>query len=182
MIASPLLIKAILALASDKRTWKGIGIIAASILTPLLLIAVVLCSMLYGTASHNNAAVDLTFNGGVIPASMPAEYREYITEMRSCFSSLDSAIAEVKMKKIEIVLTFSEEKLEALEFSLRKERSSVQKKMDEALKNLYEQTVPEAVREYLDRKDAPVRERPRRPPRQQEEAIPSFPEDGSEST
>ena len=98
MIASPLLIKAILALASDKRTWKGIGIIAASILTPLLLIAVVLCSMLYGTASHNNAAVDLTFNGGVIPASMPAEYREYITEMRSCFSSLDSAIAEVKMK------------------------------------------------------------------------------------
>ena len=98
MIASPLLIKAILALASDKRTWKGIGIIAASILTPLLLIAVVLCSMLYGTASHNNAAVDLTFNGGVIPASMPAEYREYIKEMRSCFSSLDSAIAEVKLK------------------------------------------------------------------------------------
>ena len=46
------------------------------------------------------------------------------------------------MKKIEIVLTFSEEKLEVLEFSLRKERSSVQKKMDEALKNLYEQTVP----------------------------------------
>ena len=53
------------------------------------------------------------------------------------------------MKKIEIVLTFSEEKLEALEFSLRKERSSVQKKMDEALINLFVQTVPEAVREYL---------------------------------
>ena len=72
------------------------------------------------------------------------------------------------MKKSEIILAFSEEKLEALEFSLRKERSSVQKKMDEALKNLYEQTVPEAVREYLDRKDAPVRERPRRPARQRE--------------
>ena len=86
------------------------------------------------------------------------------------------------MKKTEIVLTFSEEKLEALEFSLRKERSSVQKKMDEALKTLYEQTVPEAVREYLDRKDAPVRERPRRTARQQDETIPSFPEDGSEST
>ena len=66
------------------------------------------------------------------------------------------------MKKTEIVLMFGEEKLEALEFSLRKERSSVQKKMDEALKNLYEQSVPEAVREYLDRKEAPVRERPRR--------------------
>ena len=66
------------------------------------------------------------------------------------------------MKKTEIVLMFGEEKLEALEFSLHKERSSVQRKMDEALKNLYEQTVPEAVREYLDRNQAPVRERPRR--------------------
>ena len=86
------------------------------------------------------------------------------------------------MKKIDITLSFDEEKLEALEFSLRKEKSSVQKKMQEELAALYEKSVPEAVREYLDRKDAPVRERPRRPPRQQEEAIPSFPEDGSEST
>lgn len=89
-------IRAAIALASDKRTWKGIGTIAASILTPLLLIAVVLCSMLYGTASHNNAAVDLTFNGGSIPSSMPSEYREYITEMRSCFSTLDEVISEVE--------------------------------------------------------------------------------------
>ena len=41
------------------------------------------------------------------------------------------------MKKIEIVLTFSEEKLEAQEFSLLNERSSVKKKKYEALKNLY---------------------------------------------
>ncbi len=66
------------------------------------------------------------------------------------------------MKKTEIVLLFGEEKLEALEFALRKERSSVQRKMDEALKNLYEQTVPEPLREYLGRKETPARERPRR--------------------
>lgn len=66
------------------------------------------------------------------------------------------------MKKIEIILSFEEEKLEALEFSLRKEKSSVQKKMQEELAALYEKSVPEAVREYLDRKSAPVRERPRR--------------------
>ena len=91
-------IKAAIALASDKRTWKGIGIVIASIAVPIILIAAVICSMLYGTAKHNNAAVNLTFNGGVIPASMPAEYREYITEMRSCFFSLDRAIAEVELK------------------------------------------------------------------------------------
>lgn len=66
------------------------------------------------------------------------------------------------MKKIEITLSFDEDKLEALEFSLKKEKSSVQKKMQEELNALYEQNVPEAVREYLDRKAAPVRERPRR--------------------
>ena len=54
------------------------------------------------------------------------------------------------MKKVNITLTFDDDKLDALEFSLRKEHSSVQARMDDALKQLYEQTVPEAEREYLD--------------------------------
>ena len=66
------------------------------------------------------------------------------------------------MKKVEITISFEEEMLEALEFSLRKEKSSVQKKMQEELAALYEKSVPEAVREYLERKSTPVRERPRR--------------------
>ena len=59
------------------------------------------------------------------------------------------------MKKTNITLTFDDDKLDALEFSLRKEHSSVQSRMDDALKQLYEQAVPEAVREYLDSKAAP---------------------------
>lgn len=66
------------------------------------------------------------------------------------------------MKKVEITISFEEEMLEALEFSLRKEKSSVQKKMQEELAALYEKSMPEAVREYLERKSTPVRERPRR--------------------
>lgn len=73
------------------------------------------------------------------------------------------------MKKVEITISFEEEKLEALEFSLRKEKSSVQKKMQEELAALYEKAVPEAVREYLERKSAPVRERSRR---MRKEALP----------
>ena len=60
------------------------------------------------------------------------------------------------MKKVNITLSFDDEKLDALEFSLRKEHSSVQASMDDALKQLYEQTVPEAVREYLDSKAVPA--------------------------
>ena len=67
------------------------------------------------------------------------------------------------MEKNEIMLSFHSEKMEALAFYLKKENSTVQKKMDEALRLLYEQTVPEPLREYLDAKSAPAR--PKRPPR-----------------
>ena len=42
------------------------------------------------------------------------------------------------MEKIEITLAFDGEKLDALEYALRKERTTVQKQMDEALRQLYE--------------------------------------------
>ena len=57
------------------------------------------------------------------------------------------------MRKINITLAFEDEKLEALEFSLRKENASVQSRLDEALRQLYESCVPEPVREYLDGKE-----------------------------
>lgn len=61
------------------------------------------------------------------------------------------------MKKVNITLTFDDDKLDALEFSLRKEsllRAGPAWTM--LLKQLYEQTVPEAVREYLDSKAVPA--------------------------
>ena len=67
------------------------------------------------------------------------------------------------MEKIEITLAFDGEKLDALEYALRKERTTVQKQMDEALRQLYEAKVPEAVRDYLDNKNKPTP--PKRPPR-----------------
>ena len=70
------------------------------------------------------------------------------------------------MKKVNITLAFDEDKLDALEFSLKKENSSVQSRMEDALRQLYEKTVPEPVREYLDSRLKPpaaARPRPRRP-------------------
>lgn len=68
------------------------------------------------------------------------------------------------MKKVNITLTFDDERLDALEFSLRKENSSVQERMDDALQKLYEKAVAEPVREYLDSRAAPAaKEKPRRP-------------------
>lgn len=61
-----------------------------------------------------------------------------------------------------ITINFDAAKLDALEFTLRKQRSSVQRRMAEMLQQLYEAEVPEAVREYVDSKIAPAA-RPKRP-------------------
>ena len=68
------------------------------------------------------------------------------------------------MQKTNITLTFDDEKLDALEFSLKKDGSSVQVWLEQALAQLYEQTVPQPLREYLDRRAAPP-PRPKRPSR-----------------
>ena len=65
------------------------------------------------------------------------------------------------MKKANITVAFDEEKLNALEFSLKKKGSSVQAELAQTLGQLYEQTVPQPVREFLDSRAAPA-PRPRR--------------------
>lgn len=67
------------------------------------------------------------------------------------------------MEKTEITLSLDSEKMDALAYYLKKESTTAQSKMDEALRQLYESAVPEAVREFLDAKSAPPK--PKRPPR-----------------
>lgn len=69
------------------------------------------------------------------------------------------------MSKTNITIPFDEEKLSALDFSLGKENSTAQQKMEQALTELYEQAVPAPLREYLDSKAAPAA-KPKRPLRQ----------------
>ena len=66
------------------------------------------------------------------------------------------------MESKNITIGFDAAKLDALEFVLRKQRSSVHRRMEEVLQQLYESEVPEVVREYVDSKSAPAA-RPRRP-------------------
>jgi hypothetical protein len=89
-------VKAAIAVASDKRTWKAIGVVIASILTPIILIVVMIASILSAGSDHNKAAIDLSFNGGSIPSAMPAEYASHISNMNNCFTVLDEAISEVE--------------------------------------------------------------------------------------
>ena len=80
---------------SDEDNRKRLGWIVAAICSPLILTLALICSLLSGSAEHNNSAVLLCFNGGSIPGKTPAEYVAYIEDMRRSFTLLDDAIAAV---------------------------------------------------------------------------------------
>ena len=80
---------------SDEDTRRKLGWIVAAICSPLILTLALICSLLSGSAEHNNSAVLLCFNGGSIPGKTPAEYVAYIEDMRRSFTLLDSAIDAV---------------------------------------------------------------------------------------
>ena len=80
---------------SDEDTRRKLGWIVAAICSPLILTLALICSLLSGSAEHNNSAVLLCFNGGNIPGKTPAEYVAYIEDMRRSFTLLDSAIATI---------------------------------------------------------------------------------------
>ncbi len=54
------------------------------------------------------------------------------------------------MQKVNITLTLDDWKLQTLEFYLKQENTTVQKKLDEAMGQLYEQMVPETVRQFVE--------------------------------
>ena len=90
-----LAVKAAAAALSDERLRKTIGWIIAAIVAPLVLLLVIICSLLSGTADHNNTAVGLCFDGGVISGNVPESYRGYIEDMCGSFTLLDGSIANI---------------------------------------------------------------------------------------
>lgn len=96
MAVDPVTIARVAAAAlSDEKARKGFGWILVALLSPLILLIAVICSFASGGAAHNNATVEACFYGASYSAEVPAEFRSYVTEMQSTFSSLDSAVASV---------------------------------------------------------------------------------------
>ena len=93
-MANPAVIKAAVALLSDERTRKGIGWIIAAILSPVIVLLALLCSLSAGS-SHNASVIELCFNGGALPPDTPAEYVAYIEDMRGSFAQLDNCITAI---------------------------------------------------------------------------------------
>ena len=95
MVNPAWIIRAAATVLSDEDTRRKLGWIVAAICSPLILTLSLICSLLSGSAEHNNSAVLLCFHGGTIPDKTPAEYVAYIEDMRRSFTLLDSAIDAV---------------------------------------------------------------------------------------
>lgn len=95
MVNPAWIIRAAAVVFADEDTRRKLGWIVAAICSPLILTLALICSLLSGSAEHNNSAVLLCFNGGNIPGKTPAEYVAYIEDMRRSFTLLDDAIAAV---------------------------------------------------------------------------------------
>lgn len=91
-ISAGVIAKAAATALSNEKLRKGVGWVLVAVLSPLILIIAVICSLATGGADHNNQAVAATFYGSSYSSEVPAEFRHHIEEMRTAFSLLDSAV------------------------------------------------------------------------------------------
>lgn len=94
MAVSPVVIKAIVTAATDKRTWKVVGIIIAVILLPFILLMMMIAGMVSGVESANNELLDYSFVGTAMPNNFTDEQRGTIENMRDWLGELDEIITE----------------------------------------------------------------------------------------
>lgn len=80
---------------SDEGARKKMGWLIVAILSPVIVLVALICSIGAGGAQHNNAAVAACFYGGSYSDTVPAEFRTHVAEMQAAFSLLDSAAASV---------------------------------------------------------------------------------------
>ena len=94
-VSAGAMIRAVAALMTDERIRKRVSWTIAAILSPVILLAAVFCSILGGSADHNNSILELCFYGGALPSDLPEEYRAHIGDMQASFALLDEYIAEI---------------------------------------------------------------------------------------
>ena len=87
--------KAVTAILTDEKARRTVGWIVVAILSPIIVLVALFCSILSGTSEHNNSILRLCFYGGSIPADFPAEYQACIMDMQESFARLDQHIAEI---------------------------------------------------------------------------------------
>ncbi len=96
MVDPVLVAKAAATLLTNEKARKGVGWVVVAILSPIIVLVALLCSLGSGAADHNISAAQLCFQTGPIPADVPTEYRICVEQMRANFAELDTVIADIQ--------------------------------------------------------------------------------------
>ena len=94
MAVSPVVVKAVITAATDKRTWKALAILLAAIFMPLILLILMIAAMFSGVESANNDLMDYNFAGAEMPSEFTNEQRGAIEDMRKWLGELNDIISE----------------------------------------------------------------------------------------
>lgn len=94
MAVPPIVIKAALTAATDKRAWKVVAVLIAAILMPIIIIILMIASIFSGSESANNNLLDYSFAGAAIPSEFTDEQRGAIEDMREWLGELNDIISE----------------------------------------------------------------------------------------
>ena len=94
MAVFPVVLKAIVTAATDKRTWKAFAILLAAIFMSLILVILMIAAMFSGVESANNELLDYSFVGTSMPDNFTDEQRRVIEDMREWLGELDEIISE----------------------------------------------------------------------------------------
>ena len=97
-VTAGMIAKAAATVLTNEKLRKGVGWTLVAILSPVIVLIALLCSIGSGGADHNNQAVAAAFYGVSYSTEVPAEFRYHIEEMRTAFSLLDSAVASVNVR------------------------------------------------------------------------------------
>ena len=94
-VTAGMIAKAAATVLSNEKLRKRAGWGMVAVLSPVILLIAVLCSIGTGGADHNNQAVAAAFYGTSYSTEVPMAFRSHIEDMRTAFSLLDSAVASV---------------------------------------------------------------------------------------
>lgn len=123
-MASSAVVLSLIKALSDKKFWKGIGIVIGTLCVPIILIVMAVFTIQSAFAEHNNEAVDAVFNNKSAGIFTPNEYKKHIKEMQKAFKKLDNEISEyedddsldsIRIKAIFYALFFEKESLFEIE-------------------------------------------------------------------
>lgn len=117
MTSAALLIKAAMMALSSERVRKGIGWTIAAILSPVIVVLALILGMFSGTANHNTSALELSFYGGNLSASVPQEYHDHIRQMQSSFKHIDERVSELS-SQVEVLETLNTIRMKAIFYAL----------------------------------------------------------------